>query len=330
MRLQAKSLYSWCLVCFVVVICGCQTEPPPPPLRVGIDQFVGFAPIYLARDRGLFKGVEVEPQMILDTVERNSALASGKIDALCTTADSLLLAAQKGLPLRIVAAVDESLGADGIIVRPGINSIPDLRDHTVAFQEAMPSHFFLLWLLGRAGMSKADVLGVNMNADQAGAAFMAGKVDAAVTWEPWLSQAAKSGKGKILASSKDFPGVLVDVLAVRTEVLERRERDVVALYQGWMQAIDLAKRDPDDSEQLMSKKINLPLETFRQNFSTVRLADSSFNRMFFDRASKESIWKLGIEATAIWKKAHIIDPAVDFDPARFITDKIVKEAEKKR
>jgi NitT/TauT family transport system substrate-binding protein len=315
---------------FFVILAGCQKEAPVP-LRVGIDQFVGFAPVYLARDRGMYKrlGVEVEPQMIIDTVERNSALASGRIDALCTTADSLLLAAAKGLDLRIIAAVDESLGADGIIVRPSINSVQDLRNRTVAFQEAMPSHFFLLWVLGRSAMGKRDVLGVNMNADEAGAAFMAGKVDAAVTWEPWLSQAAKSGKGKILVSSKDFPGVLVDVLAVREEVFKRRERDLVALYRGWMQAVDLAEREPEESARLMSSKINLPIDVFRQNLSTVRFANDSFNRKFFDKSNAESIWKLGDEATVIWKKAGVIDPAAEFSPSRYISEKVIRDAASK-
>src|SRR5256885_364258 len=92
----------------------CQKTKTAPPLRVGIDSFVGFAPIYLARDRNIYKdlGIDVDPQMIMATVDRNSAFASGRLDALCTTADSLLLAAANGVDLVIVGAVDESLGAD--------------------------------------------------------------------------------------------------------------------------------------------------------------------------------------------------------------------------
>src|SRR4051794_30218651 len=95
------------------------------PLRVGIDTFVGFAPVYLARDLGYFDeyDVKVEPQVIMDTMERTTALAGGRIDALCTTADSLLLAAANGADLVIVAAVDESAGADGIVSRPSVTSL---------------------------------------------------------------------------------------------------------------------------------------------------------------------------------------------------------------
>src|ERR1043166_6439089 len=161
--------FAFAVICTLssLIFCCHQIESKPKPLRVGIDKFVGFAPIYLARDSGIYEhyNLQVDPQPSLDTAERTSALQTGKIDALCTTADSFLLAASKGLDLVIVAAVDESRGADGILARSDITDVHQLQDQTVAFQEAMPSHFLLLWTLDQAGMRSSDVLGVNMNAD---------------------------------------------------------------------------------------------------------------------------------------------------------------------
>jgi NitT/TauT family transport system substrate-binding protein len=310
--------------------CKSSNPPTPTPLKVGIDRFVGFAPIYLASERNIYKdlGIEVEPQMVIDTVARNSSFASGRSDAICTTADSLLLAADKGMDLVIIGAVDESLGADGIVARPDIQSISDLKNKTVAFQEAMPSHFFILWLLDKNGMSKSDILAVSMNADEAGAAFMAGKLDAAVTWEPWLSKAVESGKGRLLTSTRDHPGVLIDVLAVRRDVLERRERDVIALYKGWMRAIELAHNDPEGSNLLMSQKIGIELNDFRTQLGTVKLADQAFNEQFFKKENPESIWNLATQAISLWKKAGVIDPNDKFDPSKHITDRIVMLASK--
>jgi NitT/TauT family transport system substrate-binding protein len=304
---------------------SCETPKPPPPLKVGIDRFVGFAPIYLARDR---MGLAVEPIMILDTVERNSAFASGRVDALCTTADSLLLAADKGVDLVIIGAVDMSVGADGVVAKPDIKSIQDLKNKTVAFQEAMPSHFFILWLLDNNGMSRSDIVPVSMNADEAGAAFIAGKVDAAVTWEPWLSKAVESGKGRLLTSTADHPGILIDVLAVRRDVLERRERDVIALYKGWMKAVELAHSNPEDSNSLMSQKIGIELNDFKAQLNTVKLADQAFNEQFFKRDNPNSIWNLAGKAIPLWKKGRVIDVNDNFDPSKHITDRIVTLAGK--
>src|SRR5687767_10097767 len=109
MRLSLKVIV---LVLFLVAGFSCNRTESAKPLKVGIDQFAGFAPIYLAKDRRIYQdlGIQVEPKIITNTVERNSAFASGDIDALCTTADSLLLAAEKGLDLVIIGAVDESAG----------------------------------------------------------------------------------------------------------------------------------------------------------------------------------------------------------------------------
>lgn len=305
------------------------SENKARPLRVGIDKFVGFAPIYLASETGIYahyNNLQVDPQPILDTAARTSALQTGKIDALCTTADSLLLAASKGLDLVIVAAVDDSRGADGILVRKEITDVHQLKDQTVAFQEAMPSHFLLLWTLDKAGMQASDVLGVNMNADAAGTAFMAGKVPVAVTWEPYLSQAAAAGKGHVLVSSANYPGVLVDVIAVRRDVLERRHREVVALVRGWMDAVAAHEKDPQGTDPVMSKSIGIPLSDFKQNLGTLILADMKYNQTFFDRQSPQSIWRLGNEAVRIWQKAGVIARTQDFDPAKHITSDVIEEA----
>jgi NitT/TauT family transport system substrate-binding protein len=317
-------------VILISLTSSCETTKPPSPLKVGIDQFVGFAPIYLATERNIYKdlGIEVEPQMIIDTVSRNSSFQSGRSDAICTTVDSLLLAADKGMDLVIIGAVDQSLGADGVVARPNIQSINDLKDKTVAFQEAMPSHFFIFWLLDKNGMSKSDILAVSMNADEAGAAFMAGKLDAAVTWEPWLSKAVESGKGRLLTSTRDHPGILIDVLAVRRDVLERRERDVIALYKGWMRAVELAHNDPGGSNLVMSQKIGIELNDFRTQLDKVKLADQAFNEQFFRKDNPGSIWNLGTQAIALWKKAGVIDPKDNFDPSKHITDRIVMLASK--
>jgi NitT/TauT family transport system substrate-binding protein len=42
-----------------------------------------------------------------------------------------------------------------------------------------------------------------MNPDDAGAAFAAGQLDVAVTWEPWITKVSGEKKGHVIFSSKD-------------------------------------------------------------------------------------------------------------------------------
>jgi NitT/TauT family transport system substrate-binding protein len=285
---------------------------------------VGFAPVFVASEEHFFsqRGLTVEALPILDTAQRTTAFASGRVDAICTTLDSLLLTGTKGVDLVIVFAVDESKGADGILTSPSIRKPTDLKGKRVAFQEAMPSHFLLLWYLNANGMNADDVQRINMNADDAGAAFIAGKVDAAVTWEPWLSRAKEAGKGRLLTSTADLPGVLVDVLAVRRAVLVNRPEAVQALYAGWMDAIDFYNKSPDVAVSVMSKNLKLDEKEVRLNASTLLFADRSFNNQFFKRDAKDSAWTLAAQAVKIWQGAGLMPAGQNSD--QFISDQIVK------
>lgn len=319
------------LACLLSSSCNRQDRNQSPraaPLRIAIDQFVGFAPSYVAVEQKFFekRGIKVEPLPILDTAQRTSAFASGRVEAICTTLDSLLLAAAKGVDLVVVAAVDESRGADGILVSPSIRKPADLKGRTVGFQEAMPSQFLLLWYLMHNGLKPDDVRRVNMNADDAGAAFIAGKVDAAVTWEPWLSRAKEGGKGRLLVSTADLPGVLVDVLAVRRDLFTNRRDAVQALYGGWMDAIAFYQKSRDAALPIMSRNLKLPEDEVRRNAAGLRFADRAYNRDFFSRQAENSAWTLAKKADEMWQAAGLM--AKGQDSSRFISDEIVHADEK--
>jgi NitT/TauT family transport system substrate-binding protein len=94
-----------------------------------------------------------------------------------------------------------------------------------------------------------------MDADKAGAAFVAGALDAAVTWEPWLTKASESGHGHILITTRQKPGVIVDALAFRDTVLSQKKQAVAALVQAWFDALQYWKDHPAESDAIMAKSL---------------------------------------------------------------------------
>ncbi len=162
--------------------------PAPAPaqkaLKVGYPVWVGYGPLFLADKKGFLKelGVSVEFVNMEDTKTRYVALAAGKIDGLMTTIDTMVLRVKPDFQLAAVMAFDDSKGGDGIVARKEIKSVKDLKGKKVAFGEGSVSHFFLGFLLKQNGMTFKDIVPVNMTAGDAGAAFVANKVDAAVTW----------------------------------------------------------------------------------------------------------------------------------------------------
>jgi len=180
-----------------------------PKLKIAVVTWVGFGPFYVAQDKGFFQeeGLEVQLVRIDDFGARRGALAAGELDGSVETVDSLAVGFAQNLPAVEILLIDQSYGGDGIVAKKEIQGIAGLKGKTVACAKSTPSHFFLLYLLEQQGLSPRDFALKPMEAGDAGAAFVAGKVDCAVTWEPWLSKAKETPHGHVLATTKDYPGI---------------------------------------------------------------------------------------------------------------------------
>lgn len=281
--------------------------------RVATLTWVGYAPIYLAQEKGFFEGVKVELEKIEDTPARRAALASGSVHGSVDILDSFTNGAAAGLPASVVLKLDDSMGGDGVVVRKSVGSIRDLRGKTVAYPPGLPSHFFLLALLDDAGMKISDVESRPMEADQAGAAFVSGSVDAAVTWEPWLTKASALPDGKILTTSRETPGLIVDVFTVRNDFLSEHPEVVRAFVQGWFKALDFWQTNPQEAIPILAKSMGLSDAELTQMAAGVRYADLANNREFFTVPSGgESSFAATVNrANLIWGREGLIAAPVD-------------------
>lgn len=223
-------------------------------VTIGVDVWVGFAPLYVAQELGYFEdeGLDVDLVVMKGTTEMRAALVGGRVDAVTTSIDTALRNRAAGTPARVALALDRSAGADGLVARAPIDTVPGLRGASVAVQPDTPSHFFLLYLLDRAGVPPTDVKLVEMDSADAGAAFSAGRVPAAVTWEPWLSQALEQDGTHLLASTKELPNVILDVLLVRDALLDERASDVERLRRAWFRAVDYVLQQPGEAAKLVA------------------------------------------------------------------------------
>ena len=63
-----------------------------PKITIGMSGWTGFAPLTLAEQAGLFKanGIEVETRFV-PQAQRNLALASGALNCVVTTVDTMIL-----------------------------------------------------------------------------------------------------------------------------------------------------------------------------------------------------------------------------------------------
>src|SRR5438105_10330515 len=106
-------------------------------IKIAHSTWVGYGPLYIARDKGIFKknGVEVDLVVMEDPKERFPTLMADKIQMIASTVDTALLYMKKPDDFQYVVAIDDSNGGDGIVANKDINTIADLKGKNVAVHQ---------------------------------------------------------------------------------------------------------------------------------------------------------------------------------------------------
>ena len=276
-------------------------------------------------EKGFFQGIDVKLHKIEDTAARRAALSTGDVQGSVDIVDSFANAFAAGIPAQVVLKLDDSLGGDGLVVKKR-RSAPSRtsRERRSPIRLGQPSHFFLLALLHGAGLSIKDVESRPMEPDQAGAAFVSGNVDAAVTWEPWLTKASQLPHARILTTSR-HPGADRRRLH-RARGLPREEPgDGRGLHPRLARGRGLLAAHPEESNQIMAKALGLDAKAFAQMIGGIRYSDLAENQRFFTRdADRQSPFtRLMGKANEIWTREGVIKTPKDpnlADGSRIVLD----------
>jgi NitT/TauT family transport system substrate-binding protein len=237
------------------------------------------------KEKGFFEKNGVNAELVWFPVYSDSlaALSTGKVDANSQTLSDTLAPTSKGIPLKAVLVNDNSFGGDGIVVKPGIQSVQDLRGKKVATELGTVDHMLLLTALNKEGLKEKDVSYVNMTVNDAGPAFIAGNLDAAVLWEPFLSKSIEEGKGKLLFSSKDTPGLIPDLLVFREDFTKKRPDDVKKILNAWFDALEYWKKNPEESLAIMAKAAETPPDEYKKGVESVKIFSIEDNLKAFGK-----------------------------------------------
>lgn len=319
------------LACLASLV-GCQksTSNEMPTVKVAINTWPGLGPYYVAKAKGFDReeGVQLDVIMNEDTVARHTSLAAGEVDLVGITLDSVVIARSRGLPMTVVGQSDYSYGGDGIIASSAIKTVADLKGKRIACAEGLPSHFFLLLVMRKEGMGPKDFTLVPADdGSQAAQLFTSGSVDAAVTWDPWISKAESLTNGHVLITTRETPGTLLGIVAANSELLPQRKDRIVRAQRAWLKAVDFCRDHPDEAAQIMSKEFNVPVEDFKRMAGGAKLADLAEELNTFGTADHPGpIMQLAKDANEVWLQAGAIKQPVD--PRQVIDWSVVDELRK--
>src|SRR5207249_8099016 len=241
--------------------------------------------------------LNVSFKIIDDWTEGAAALARDNVDVMLTAADvwakDYAQLRDKEAPAHAFFMVDWSRGADGLIGKQGISSIEDLAGKIVAFAPYTPSHFLLWDGLKSSSLTtpqRDDIFAHAVHTKdgiEPATLFAQQKVDAAVAWDPDMSDAvAKRPGSKKVYDTRIANRLIADILVVSDGFAARNPQTVVKLAEGWLEGVEFIKSHPERAYTLIGtiKDFNIPSDLAKTMLEGVKLADYADNLAFFGAA----------------------------------------------
>ncbi|WP_173930973.1 ABC transporter substrate-binding protein [Chelativorans sp. Marseille-P2723] len=266
------------------------------PVRLGLQPWLGYGPLWVAEEKGFFEkhGVDVELTNFNWDQDMTAALASGNLDVIAAATNTTIVNINQGVDQMGFLVMDLAFEADAILAGEGIESIADLKGKTVAFESGTTSDLLMNYALRENGMSIADIQHVPMGASEAGLALIAGRVDAAVTYEPYVSTALSQDESfKVIYTAAEKPGLISDMLTATSDWIEANPEAVQGLIRAWDDAINFIRENPEEGEAMIAEAVGSPMEEFKPAFEGVRLYNVAENVEFLEGEFQATIQEIG-------------------------------------
>jgi NitT/TauT family transport system substrate-binding protein len=287
-------------------LAGC--DPPAEPLRIGAQVFPGYEMLFLARQLGQLPEQRVRLIEMPSASASLRALASGALECACLTLDEVLLARDRGVPLTAVLVLDVSMGADTVLARPMVRDLADLRGRAIAVEQSAVGAVMLDAALHAAGLGVADVRPVHLPFDEHERAYADRRVDAVVTYEPVTSRLRAAG-ARQLFSSREAPGLVLDVLAVRPAFLVSHRLAIATAVAAHLAARDRFVAAPSQYAAQLAPRLGLTPDKVPAAFSGLEMPDLARNRQLL--TSPQGLRASAERLAEVMRRAGLVEGGLD-------------------
>ncbi len=234
------------------------------PLRVGYVFAMANAPALIADKEGYYRdeGLTVDLKALGDGPVIQQALAAGELDMAYVGTPPVYQWFSRGLQSRILAKVNYGQAAVIVDSKSPIDSLAELKGKKLAGVKKGSGMDVLLRgyvLKEKAGLSPdADLNIIDMPPGNMNAALERGIVDAAFSWEPFVSQSLLRGSSRVLFDvNQALPQYPWYVVIALPKTLQERPDDVVKLLRAHRKAIAFLNEHPDESNRIIAEAFKL-------------------------------------------------------------------------
>ncbi|KAF0219126.1 MAG: ABC transporter substrate-binding protein aliphatic [Geobacteraceae bacterium] len=244
-------------------------------IRVGTNKALGTVTPYVGRTQGIFakRGVTVEIVDFNDGTTLMEAFASGQLDVALLGIAPTAIWHGKGVPLKVVASANG--GGHVLLTRQdtGITDVKQLKGKKVATPKpgTVTDTLFRVHIAGTvAGLDPSKDIQIVPSlapADIPTALFVGREVDAAITWEPFASQAeAKFKNARVLFDAaaewkKSNPKAAhfypTNVVVARQSFIDQRNDELKRFLAAYVETIDFINKKPREANEIIAREVKL-------------------------------------------------------------------------
>jgi ABC-type nitrate/sulfonate/bicarbonate transport system substrate-binding protein len=237
-----------------------------PKLNVVIANNFGHLPMFVGAEKGFFKqhGVDASFRVVDTGTDMVNALHNGEAQVGDMSTTTYLKAVHAGNPFQVIGlimndATDDRCDTPLAIVTKkgrGINAgkIGDVKGKTIGLAKGQTSDEYFKMVLRRAGVKYDDVKIENIWSQFGLApALKEGKVDAIVTWEPYVTQALTQvpDSYEVIRGGQHMSYVMVAVAHGPT--IEATPAVIKSIAAGLAQASHFTRKNRDEAVEIFAK-----------------------------------------------------------------------------
>jgi len=232
-------------------------------IRIGWVYAMANAPAIIAEQQGLYAkfGVDVDLRPFNSGPLVLRALEAGDLDMAYVGMPPVFRAFDEGLAIKIVSKVNYGQAAMFVSHDSDIKTLADLKHKRIASVRRGSGMDILLrgYVLKEAGLDpQRDVNIITMPSKIMHASVQRGLVDAAFTWEPYVSQAVITDNARVILDiNEKFPHYPWYVLVATEHMLNARRGSMLNVLRAHTHAIRYLNQSPDAGAAFLVERFRL-------------------------------------------------------------------------
>lgn len=268
--------------------------------------------MWIADAKGYFaeQGVDVELVRYSSGVSASDALLRGEIDLANSSEFAFVSRAMERSDLRIVGSIARA-SSTLLFARADadIKSVEDLAGRHVGLTRHGIGEFFLGEFLAINGMAMSDLALVDLKAPDIVTEMAEKRIDAAITWEPFVYMAREKLGDKFYALPEQDSYYYHFVLSGLRSWTDTRRRKISAVLRALIAAEEFAVHEPAAAQKIYAARLGLDLKFVRDTWTRYVL-EVTLQQTLLVLMEQEARWRIesGLsDASAIPDLLSMID-----------------------